>query len=223
MSHSSRAIWVFNMVLCAVVGLLSLRYLAPRQYLPDFVLREFFFTVIESNTLRNPWLAIHVAGAVTALLIGPLQFLQVVRGRAPALHRWIGRSYTLACLVGGGAALVLTVGASTGPVSVAGFGLLGVLWIFSTTRGWWFATQRAFAKHREWMIRSFALTLSAVTLRLYLAVIIVAPFVSFEDAYRAISFLCWVPNLLAAELYIRVSRYRTTATTQSARTMRSED
>lgn len=52
------------------------------------------------------------------------------------------------------------------------------------------------------MIRSFALTFAAVTLRLYLPLHLLFQ-VSFDDAYRAISFLCWVPNLLIAELYLR--------------------
>jgi ABC-type spermidine/putrescine transport system permease subunit II len=62
--------------------------------------------------------------------------------------------------------------------------------------------QRDFAAHRRWMIRSFALTFAAVTLRLYLPLGFLLP-VSFDDAYRVISFLCWVPNLLAAEWLLR--------------------
>ena len=55
------------------------------------------------------------------------------------------------------------------------------------------------------MIRSFALTLAAVTLRLYLPLAAILS-INFEDAYRAISFLAWVPNLLLAELYLRQRR-----------------
>lgn len=51
------------------------------------------------------------------------------------------------------------------------------------------------------MIRSFALTLAAVTLRLYLILLEFLP-VEFDDGYRAISFLCWVPNWIIAELYL---------------------
>ena len=56
--------------------------------------------------------------------------------------------------------------------------------------------------HRKWMIRSFALTFAAVTLRIYLAILPMLP-VAFIGAYRAISFLCWVPNALVAELWLR--------------------
>lgn len=52
------------------------------------------------------------------------------------------------------------------------------------------------------MIRSFALTASAITLRIYLG-LGTALQIPFEDSYPAIAWLCWVPNLIAAELYLR--------------------
>jgi len=65
--------------------------------------------------------------------------------------------------------------------------------------------QRNLTEHRRWMIRSFALTFAAVTLRLYLPAAVLLHF-PFEDSYRVISFLCWVPNLLAVEIFLRRSR-----------------
>ena len=59
-----------------------------------------------------------------------------------------------------------------------------------------------FVAHRKWMIRSFALTFAAVTLRLYLPIAQLLP-IEFDNAYRVISFLCWVPNLIVAEAYLR--------------------
>lgn len=47
------------------------------------------------------------------------------------------------------------------------------------------------------MTRSFALTLAAVTLRIYLPLL--ASQMSFLTAYLIVSWVCWVPNLLAAE------------------------
>jgi hypothetical protein len=60
------------------------------------------------------------------------------------------------------------------------------------------------------MIRAFALTYAAVTLRLWIPVLILAqvPFGVpeadlFANAYAVVPFLCWVPNLIVAELVIR--------------------
>jgi hypothetical protein len=55
------------------------------------------------------------------------------------------------------------------------------------------------------MIRSFALTASAITLRMYLPLIFVFHW-PFSIAYPAIAWLCWIPNALAVELYLRFVR-----------------
>ncbi len=51
------------------------------------------------------------------------------------------------------------------------------------------------------MLRSYALTLAAVTLRIYLGISQVNG-VDFVVAYQAISWMCWVPNLLIVEWFI---------------------
>jgi len=48
------------------------------------------------------------------------------------------------------------------------------------------------------MVRNFALTFAAVTLRLWLPAS-VASGIGFEVAYPAVAWLCWLPNLLVAE------------------------
>jgi hypothetical protein len=67
--------------------------------------------------------------------------------------------------------------------------------------GWRRAVQGRLDEHRRWMVRSFALTFAAVTLRLQLPLAAAAPIDSL-DAYRAIAWLCWVPNLLAVEAFL---------------------
>ena len=185
--------WGLCGVLCAGVALISYRYFFGSAEAPP---------VIAGNVFRNPWLLVHVAGAATALLIGPLQFSARLRGRFREFHRWNGRVYVVSCLVGGVAGFVLALGASTGLISTLGFGSLAVLWIVTTLLAWRRAVQGRFVEHRAWMIRSFALTFAAVTLRLYLPLASMLS-LNFIDAYVAISFLCWVPNLALVELYLR--------------------
>ena len=91
-----------------------------------------------------------------------------------------------------------------GPVATAGFGLLAILWIGFTLLGWRSAVKGRFVEHRRWMIRSWALTLAAVTLRIYLPTVGVLE-LDFLPWYRAIAFLCWVPNLILAEIWLRQS------------------
>jgi uncharacterized membrane protein len=188
--------WGLTALLCTGVALFSYRYLfatGPR------------FEVIAANRLSDPWLVMHVATAATALFVAPFQFLAKIRARRAWLHRWMGRIYLTCCIIGGLSGLVLSLGASTGPITTAGFGLLSLGWLYTTVLGWRTARDRRFAEHRRWMIRSFALTFAAVTLRIYLPILQALP-IAFNDGYRVISFLCWVPNLIVAEWYLRRRR-----------------
>ena len=194
----TKTLWTLMALLSAGVALFSYRYLPRVGPLVPSILQNLF---------ARPWLDVHVAGAATALLIGPFQFLPGLRARHRWLHRLIGRTYVVACLVGGVGGLVMAFGSTAGPIATAGFGGLGVIWIIANIQGWRLAVARRFDDHRAWMIRSFALTFAAVTLRLYLPIIPLTD-LPFVDGYRAISFLCWVPNLMVAEIYIRATTMR---------------
>jgi uncharacterized membrane protein len=186
-------------LLSVLIAIVSFRYLLPG-------LREAAPPSILDNAMRTPWLLVHVAGAATALLVGSAQFFSGLRARSIALHRSLGRVYVVGCVIGGVSGLLLAYGTSSGPVATAGFGLLAVAWLATTLLAWRYAIGRDIKRHRRWMTRSFSLTLAAVTLRLYLPLSELLPFDEL-DSYRAISFLCWVPNLLIAEaFYIRGQR-----------------
>ena len=107
----------------------------------------------------------------------------------------------------------MAFGSTAGPIATGGFASLAVVWIITNVQGWRMARERRFEAHRAWMIRSFALTFAAVTLRLYLPFLPLAG-IQFVDGYRAISYLCWIPNLLLAELYIRGAFSRRQAAVQ---------
>ncbi|AYV45236.1 hypothetical protein CFHF_03485 [Caulobacter flavus] len=193
MSWRARLAWILIGLLCLGIAAYSARYLLHPPQTPAQAL---------GNPRGVPWLVVHIAGSVVALALGSLQFVPALRRGATPPHRWTGRLYVLGCLVGGGAGLVLAPGSSAGPSASAGFGLLAVIWIAVNLLGWRAAMQGRFAEHRRWMIRSWALTLAAVTLRLYLP-LVMALDLPFLPWYRAISFLAWVPNLVAAELWLR--------------------
>ena len=186
-------LWSLAALLSVAVAVVSFRYLPRVGPMPSSIL---------GNAFANPWLSLHVAGAATALLISPFQFIRTLRANSPGVHRWLGRVYVLGCMLGGAAGLVLAPGSTAGPIASLGFGLLAVIWLFVTSRAWLLAWSGRYADHRRWMIRSFALTFAAVTLRLYLPLSQVMG-LSFMESYRVIAFMAWVPNLAVAELYLR--------------------
>ncbi len=189
-------IWGLITISALLIGVGSYRYLIPGNYglAPPILANRFTHLGV---------LTLHAGLAATALILGPFQFLPSLRRTKPALHRLMGKAYVACCLVSGTAGLVLAFGAKTGPISTAGFGILAVLWLFSTSRAWRLAIARRFVDHERWMVRSFALTMAAVTLRIYLPVAFMGPW-GYDNTYRAISFLCWVPNLISAEIWLRL-------------------
>lgn len=181
------------LLLCLAIAGYSARFLVnPPQSIQQAL----------GNIYGLPWLVVHVAGGVTALALGAFQFIPIWRTGRFRAHRWIGRAYVLGCMVGGVAGLVLAFGSWAGPVATAGFGIGAVVWIWLNAMGWRAAVRGEFDAHRRWMIRSWAATLAAVTLRIYLPLLMISG-LPLEDGYRAISFLSWVPNLLIAEWWLR--------------------
>ena len=76
------------------------------------------------------------------------------------------------------------------------------------------------AEHRQWMIRSFALTFAAVTLRLYLPVLFTVGNMDYFEASNYVAWLCWVPNILFAEVYLRRAKTRTVSGSTDATEVR---
>ena len=154
-------------------------------------------------------LYVHIGGACLALLLGPLQFATALRARFTRVHRWTGRVYIAAVLVAGTAGLILAPVSEAGFVGFFGFGGLAVIWLVSAVAAYRTARAGDFRAHRAWMIHNFAMTYAAVTLRLWLGILVAVHLAfglegsqAFTNAYAAVPFLAWLPNLVIAEIMI---------------------
>ena len=148
-------------------------------------------------------LRLHIAGGMGALLAGPWQFSEKLRARAINLHRWLGRFYLLAVALGSIAGFAMATVSEQGLPTHLGFGALAVLWFFTGLQAYRAVLRGDIVTHRQWMIRNFALTLAAVTLRNYMPLMLLVLHWSFRPTYITVSWVCWVPNLLIAEWLIR--------------------
>jgi uncharacterized membrane protein len=160
---------------------------------------------IVANAFATPFLPIHVAASVVALLLGPLQFVRRVRTRRPGFHRATGRLYVIGCAIGAPTGVVLALGSTAGPMVNVGFAIPGVLCAVFTWLGWRAAVERRFDDHRDWMLRSYGMIAAAITLRLLIPA---AAFleIDFLAAYRVNSWTAWIINLLVIEYAIRRQR-----------------
>ncbi len=182
-------------VLALGTALVSAQYLLPEVPFPA--------SLMLGHIVDRPIAVLaHIGGGVTALALGSVQ-LVTRRGPRRIWHRWAGRTYVTACLISAVAGFWLALHTVMGPVAAAGFSGLAVAWFGTTIMGWRKAVAGEFAQHRRWMIRSLSVTFAAVTLRILIPL---SPLTGLEfyDAYRAISFLCWVPNLLLVEAWLRL-------------------
>jgi uncharacterized membrane protein len=196
MNETSRILWRILTASALFIGLVSLRYALPHVPFP---------AGLPNYTINRRVLIIHAVSASLALLLGPWQFLPGFRQRRPQVHRWTGRAYAIALFVAALAAIWIAPNAAGGHVSSAGFLGLAFGWVFTTSMGIMAIRRHCVASHRRWMIRSYGLTASAITLRFYLALLPLFH-LRFAQTYPAISWLCWVPNLLLAEIWIRWSK-----------------
>ncbi|WP_436492879.1 DUF2306 domain-containing protein [Actinokineospora sp. HUAS TT18] len=198
--HLSRVGWTLMTLLSLLVVAISTHYLA-------FDSETYFEQQREVFIRREVVLGIHISGALLALLTGPWQFVRSLRNRWPSVHRFTGRAYVLGCLVGGVGGLALSTTAHGGWVSSLGFAGLAIAWLGTTVVAFALIRARRVEEHKRWMVRSFALTFAAVTLRLMLGLYQGFELdIPFADAYAAIAWLCWVPNLAVAWWFTRTSQ-----------------
>jgi uncharacterized membrane protein len=177
-------------LLASLVGAYALTNVIAPGLRTDFVAELF-----SAKTMRTIG---HLGGGGIAIVAGALQFSTRLRFETPRVHRLIGRVYVVAVVVSGVSAVLLAPVSAGGVTAHFGFGLLGVLWVATALLAWARARGGDYVSHRAWMVRSYALCLAAVMLRLYLPMSAIAG-IPFEAAYPAISWLCWVPNLIVAE------------------------
>ena len=143
----------------------------------------------------------HVYASLVALSLAPFQFSNRIRANYPRAHRVMGRIYLgIGVTFGGLSGLYMAIFAFGGPVAKLGFACLATSWLYTGLRAYQAIRRGAVQEHRSWTVRNVALTLAAVTLRIYLPSSMIAG-IPFEVAYPAIAWLCWVPNLIVAELF----------------------
>ncbi len=108
----------------------------------------------------------HIVSSCMVLLVGfPLFFPTLLKYRK--LHRWLGYIYFNGVLwFAAPSGLILAPFAKGGLMGATGFLLTGIFWWFCTWRGYTAIRDRQVNKHIQWMVRSWCLSLSAVSFRI---------------------------------------------------------
>ncbi|MGE7092609.1 DUF2306 domain-containing protein [Lysinibacillus sp. NPDC048646] len=159
------------------------------------------------STLHSFWyimLYLHIVSGIVALVIGPFTLLSKFREKNINRHRMLGKIYMFGIVFGGVSGLYLAFYATGGWISQLGFGFLSIVWLMTIFQALAKISHKNIQGHQKWMIRNYALTFAAVTLRIWLVLFtILMGYENFILYYPMIAWLCWVPNLIVAEWFIQ--------------------
>ena len=165
-----------------------------------------------------PLLVVHVVFASVSILTCVPQVWPWFRGRFPVWHRRLGRVYVWAgVLPAGVSGWIIGYMTPFGPVAWSSNVLMATLWLLFTWLGWRAARRREFRDHRKWMIRSFALTVSIISNRIWgvVAFLVLDGRIPEEDMANTISgistWVGWVVPLLIAQWWLERKPRRRTA------------
>ncbi|WP_207625740.1 DUF2306 domain-containing protein [Niastella populi] len=145
----------------------------------------------------------HVFSSVLALAAGLTQFSDVILKKYRRLHRIVGWIYAVDILIiNFPAAMIMAYYANGLLPSKIAFILLDCLWFWFTLKAVIAARNKEINKHKRFMIRSFALTFSAITLRSWKIILAGVFHPDPLTLYMIDAWMGFVPNLLLAEWFI---------------------
>src|SRR5215472_3634992 len=154
------------------------------------------------------WLLPHGIAGACALLLGPMQFSDRLRQRYAKLHRVVGRLYVGGVAVAGPLGLYIQYfqerSGAPRSFSVAA-AVDAILWMAATGIAFAFILAGEVQAHRQWMVRSFAVAL------VFLEVRVIAGITGWEmipGAIETIVWCCLAFSLLAADIAIQWQELR---------------
>lgn len=142
----------------------------------------------------------HVFSGMIVILLGPFQFLDVFRKKYMKFHRIAGKIYVYGILLfSAPTGIIMAFYAEGGFWSTVAFLIMGILWFVTTLMAVIKIKNRNLHEHKIWMMRSFALSFAAVTLRLLVPAL--SEVIGYEKELIIVStaWLSWLLNLFIAE------------------------
>lgn len=194
-----KVLWVVFATVSVAIGLYPVIYFTIDR---QFGLLASKSMEILTNVFWNLGFYTHIIFGGLALLIGWIQFSPGFRNKNPILHKKIGKVYVASVLLSSVAGIGIGFFATGGLWSSLGFICLGVIWFYTTLMGYTTIRNKQVEAHQEFMVYSYAACFAAVTLRIWLPLLIVI-YGDFMVAYTIVAWLSWVPNLLVANLIAR--------------------
>lgn len=154
---------------------------------------------------------VHIFGGMLSIALGPFQFMPGLRRRFLKAHRFSGKMYASAILfLGAPTGLYMAFFATGGAPASAGFILMSGLWFYTTWMGIRTIRRGQVDQHRQWMLRSYAVTFSAVSLRLWVPLLSLYLPTDPMQVVIITAWISWLFNLIVAEFIIHFNHKKIT-------------
>lgn len=152
---------------------------------------------------------LHILPGLVVLTLGPLQFVAPLRARFPGLHRWTGRLLLTAAIPVGLSGLFFGVLVPYAGLSeMVPSAIFGGLFLVTIAQAFRAIRRRDMRRHREWVLRLFALAMGVGTIRLVGVGLVALGQVEVPRIVGGSFWIGWLATLGAAELWIRATRPR---------------
>jgi uncharacterized membrane protein len=155
---------------------------------------------------RAPWLLVHIICGIVATLIGPFQFIPRLREKYPVLHRNMGKTYLGAVTLSTFVSFYLVTTAQLGVAYAVGLAMLGVVWLGSAAMAYFAIRNGNVVMHKEWMIKSYVLTLSFIGFRLVEDILTNMNIGSFVERKVLMAWACWAIPLFITEVILQTRK-----------------
>ncbi len=195
----NKVAWVVFAFLAIGIGLYPLLYFLTSEEIGLLASKS---AEVLSSKVWNVAFYGHISFGGLALLTGWSQFSPKLRARNLNLHRNLGKMYVTAALIAGVCGVYLGFFATGGIIPSLGFICLGVIWLYTTLRAYRAIRKKDLSLHQGMMIYSYAACFAAVTLRIWMPLLIMATG-QFLVAYKIVAWLCWIPNMIFAYFWVR--------------------
>ncbi len=182
-----KVFWIIIGVLSTIIGFYPIIYFVVEK---RFGLLGSKPEALLNDNLYNTAFYGHIILGGLALLIGWLQFSPKLRRTNIKLHSSIGKTYVISVLFSGLCGLYIAFFATGGMVTMLGFIASDIVWVTTTILGLLAIRKLHIEKHKTYMIFSYAVCFSAVTLRIWLPLLVLTT----GDFLSAYSIVAWLSS-----------------------------
>lgn len=144
----------------------------------------------------------HIAAGSFCILSALFQFSTTIIKKRTAIHVWSGRIYVLVVLlIGAPTGMFMSFFAKGSIWEQILFMFMAIVWFYSTAKGLQTILQKNVLAHKHWMMRSYAMAMTAVTFRIYHLLFYYFGWSHLEN-YEISLWISVVGNILFTEFFI---------------------